>query len=105
MSCDIEDGKANVSVGCQHAFRLALPHTFVKDFEFRYTCINNGRSEPKQMDYMATTAPMRWITEATVAELDATKSDHWPLSFVLEREQVVKEAPRREEKRRSRGSP
>ena len=38
---------------------MHLPHTYVENFDLAYTCTNNGRSEPKQMDYMATTAPSR----------------------------------------------
>ena len=58
-------------------------HTFVQGFDKQYTCTNNGRSEPKQMDYKATTAPRRWITRAKRAEYDATPSDHYPLTLSL----------------------
>ena len=64
-------------------FNFHLPHTFVEGFDKQYTCMNNGRSEPKQMDYMATTAPRRWITKAKRAEYDATSSDHFPLTLSL----------------------
>ncbi len=49
-------------------FNFHLPHTFVEGFDKKYTCLNNDRSEPKQMDYMATTAPRRCITRAILAE-------------------------------------
>ncbi len=69
------------------SFNMHLPHTFVWHFDKAYTCMNNGRSEPKQMDYMATTAPHRWITSAKRLECDATQSDHWPLVLSLLRKQ------------------
>ncbi len=62
-----------------------LPHTFVEGFDTTYTCLNNGGSEPKQMDSMATTATRRWITRAIRAECDATTSDHFPLTLSLVR--------------------
>ena len=40
-------------------FDFHLPHTFVRGFDKKHTCTNNGRSEPKEMDCMATTAPRR----------------------------------------------
>ena len=65
------------------AYNTHLPHTYVESFDLAYTCANNGRTEPKQMDYMATTAPKKWITKATRLECDATKSAHWPLVLNL----------------------
>ncbi len=56
---------------------MHLPHTYGKDFDTANTCMNNGRSEPKHMDYMATTVPHTWITKASRLECDATQSDHW----------------------------
>ena len=66
-----------------YAFNMHLPHTFVKDFDKAYTCINNGRSVPKQMDYMATTVNRKWITKASRLDCDAAQSDHWPLVLSL----------------------
>ncbi len=37
-----------------------FPHTFAEGFDVKHTCVSTGRREPKQMDYMATTAPRRW---------------------------------------------
>ncbi len=65
------------------SFNFPLPETFVEGVDKTYTCLNNGRSEPKQMDYMATTAPRRWIARAITAEHDATASDHFPLTLSL----------------------
>ena len=64
-------------------FDFHLPHTFVQGFDLLYTGVNNGKSEPKQMDYMATTAPRKWITKAKRGEYDTTLSDHWPLVLSL----------------------
>ena len=66
-----------------YSYNLHLPHTFVEGFDTRFTCFNNGKSDPKQIDYMATTAAKRWIIQAKVAESSATTSDHWPLSLGL----------------------
>ena len=66
-----------------YAFGMYLPHTYVIGFDTRYTCVNNGCSDPKQIDYMATTAPRRYIAQAKIAEATATTSDHWPLSLGL----------------------
>ena len=66
-----------------YSYNLHLPHTFVEGFDLRFTCFNNGKSDPKQIDYMATTAAKKWIVQAKVAESSATDSDHWPLSFGL----------------------
>ncbi len=67
-------------------FHFHIPHTFVEGFDEKYTCVNNGRIEPRQMDYMATTAPRRWITRAKRADFDATLSGHFPLALRLARE-------------------
>ena len=64
-------------------FDFHLPHTFVQGFDLLYTGVSNGQSEPKQMDYMATTAPRKWITKAKRGEYDTTLSDHWPLVLSL----------------------
>ena len=64
-------------------FDFHLPHTFVQGFDLLYTGVNSGKSEPKQMDYMATTAPPRWITKAKRGDYDATGSDHFPLVLTL----------------------
>ena len=66
-----------------YSYKLHLPHTFVEGFDLRFTCFNNGKSDPKQIDYMATTAAKKWIVQAKVAESCATDSDHWPLSLGL----------------------
>ena len=66
-----------------YAYDLHLPHTFVEGFDKRYTCINNGRSDPKQIDYMATTIPRKYVVQAKVAEATSASSDHWPLSLAL----------------------
>ena len=65
-----------------YAYDLHLPHTFVEGFDKRYTCINK-RSDPKQIDYMATTIPRKYVVQAKVAEATSATSDHWPLSFAL----------------------
>ena len=78
-------------------FNLHLPHTFVEDFDLAYTCMSNGRSEPKQMDYMATTAPRRWITRANRAEYGAIMSGHWPLTLSLQRKRAQRRPPKREQ--------
>ena len=65
------------------AFDFHLPHTVVQGFDLQYTGVSNGQSEPKQMGYMATAAPRRWITKAKRGEYDATLSDHWPLVLSL----------------------
>ena len=80
------------------AYNMHLPHTYVENFDLAYTCTNNGRSEPKQMDYMATTAPSKWITKAKRAEYDATTSDHWPLSLNLLRRRTEEAKPKRDQK-------
>ena len=66
-----------------YAFNLHLPQTYVEEFDTRYTCFNNGRSDPKQIDYMATSAPKKWVAQSKVAETNATFSDYWPLSMGL----------------------
>ncbi len=43
---------------------------------------------------MATTAPKRWISEASLAESHATSSDHWPLPLTLQRRLAVAPTPR-----------
>ncbi len=63
---------------------MHLPHTYVEGFDRIITCFNNGWSVPKQIDYMATTAPKTWVVQAKVAEPNATSSDHWPVSMGLE---------------------
>ena len=81
------------------AYNMHLPHTYVEDFDLAYTCMNNGRSEPKQMDYMATNAPCKWITRARRAESDATVSDHWPLVLNLLRRRPEEVRGTREQKK------
>ena len=76
---------------------MHLPQTYVEHFDLAYTCMNNGRSEPKQMDYMATNTPRKWITRARRAEFDATVSDHWPLVFQLLRKTPEEARPQREQ--------
>ncbi len=80
-----------------HSYNIRLPHTFVADFDMLYTCMNNGHSDPTQIDYMATTAPERWITDAELADSSATSSDHWPLALTLLRKSSVRARPRAEE--------
>ncbi len=67
-------------VGPQRAYDdpLMLGEFVMGNHDMAYTCMSNGRSEPKQMDYMATAVPHRWITQASRLECDATVSDHWP---------------------------
>ena len=66
-----------------YAFCPYLPHTYVRGFDATYTCVTNGRSYPKQNDYMATTAPRRYIVQAKVAEATSALPGHWPLSLGL----------------------
>ena len=44
------------------SYNMHLPHTFVRHFDKAYTCMNNGRSEPKQMGDMATTIPHKSVS-------------------------------------------
>jgi hypothetical protein len=64
-------------------FDFHLPHTFVRGFDTMYTGTINGKPGPKQMDYMATTAPPKWITRAARGDYDATTTDHFPLVLSL----------------------
>ena len=65
------------------SYDFHLPHTFVQGFDKLFTGTNNGKHEPKQMDYMATTAPKKWITKADRGVYDSTTSDHFPLVLTL----------------------
>ena len=80
------------------AYSMHLPHTYVEDFDTAYTCTNNGRSEPKQMDYMATTVPHKWIAKASILECDATVSDHWPLVLSILQKRPEEWKAKREQK-------
>ena len=61
-----EAGKGDKFMRHLTAHSLHLPHTYVENFDLAYTCINNGRTEPTQIDYMATSAPIEWITKESV---------------------------------------
>ena len=76
-------GRGDCFLKLLYSYDMHLPHTYVAGFNTRYTCINNGRSDPKQIDYMATTIPKKYIVQAKVAEATSTSSDHWPLSLAV----------------------
>ena len=77
------DWRGDCFLSLPYAFIMHLSHTYVTGFDTRYTCVNNGCSDPKQIVYMATTAPRRYIVQATIAETTATTPDNWPLSLGL----------------------
>ena len=70
-----------------YAFDHCLSHAYVKGFDTKYTCVSNGRSDRRQIDYVAT-APRSYIAQAKVAEATAALSDHWPLSIGLLARQI-----------------